>query len=107
MCRFTLYMGPPILLSSLLLEPEHYLIRQSTHSQEREEPLNADGFGAGWHVPEYSDESAVFRSITPAWNNRNLHNLSRVVTSPCILAHVRAATQSSGVNGVTKNIIGK
>ncbi len=98
MCRFTLYMGPPILLSSLLLEPEHSLIRQSTHSLEREEPLNGDGFGVGWYAPEYSNEPAVFRSITPAWNNRNLHNLTRVVRSSCILAHVRAATQSSGVN---------
>ena len=40
----------------------------------------------------------MFRSITPAWNNRNLQNLARVVASDCVLAHVRAATQSSGVN---------
>lgn len=98
MCRFTIYLGPPVRLSSLLLDPAHSLIRQSTHSNEREEPLNGDGFGVGWYVPEYSDEPAVFRSVTPAWNNRNLHNLARVVASPCILAHVRAATQSSGVN---------
>jgi predicted glutamine amidotransferase len=98
MCRFTLYMGPPIRLSSLLIDPAHSLIRQSVESREREEPLNGDGFGVGWYVPEQSEEPAVFRSITPAWNNRNLVSLARVVASPCILAHVRAATQSSGVN---------
>lgn len=98
MCRFTLYLGPDIRLSSLLLEPTHSLIRQSTHSREREEPLNGDGFGVGWYARGLSGEPAVFRSITPAWNNRNLHNLARVVASDCILAHVRAATQSSGVN---------
>jgi len=98
MCRFTLYMGPPIRLSSLLIDPAHSLIRQSVQSLEREEPLNGDGFGVGWYVPEQSEEPAVFRSITPAWNNRNLTSLARVVASPCILAHVRAATQSSGVN---------
>lgn len=98
MCRFTLYLGPPIRLSSLLLDPEHSLIRQSTHSRERDEPLNGDGFGVGWYASELDREPAVFRSITPAWNNRNLHNLARVVASDCILAHVRAATQSSGVN---------
>lgn len=98
MCRFTLYLGPDIRLSSLLLEPSHSLIRQSTHSREREEPLNGDGFGVGWYARALSGEPAVFRSITPAWNNRNLHNLARVVVSDCILAHVRAATQSSGVN---------
>ena len=98
MCRFTLYLGPPIRLSSLLLEPEHSLIHQSVRSKEREEPLNGDGFGVGWYANELSHEPAVFRSITPAWNNRNLRNLARVVASDCILAHVRAATQSSGVN---------
>ena len=98
MCRFTLYLGPPVRLSSILLDPVHSLIRQSVDSHERSEPLNGDGFGVGWYVPEFSDEPAVFRSITPAWNNRNLHNLARVIGSSCILAHVRAATQSSGVN---------
>jgi ergothioneine biosynthesis protein EgtC len=98
MCRFTLYLGPPLRLSSLLLDPAHSLIRQSSNSHEREEPLNGDGFGVGWYAPEFSDDPAVFRSITPAWNNRNLHNLSRVVASTCVLAHVRAATQWSGVN---------
>jgi glutamine amidotransferase len=91
-------MGEPIRLASLLMEPEHSLIRQSTHSREREEPLNGDGFGVGWYAADARLEPAVFRSITPAWNNRNLANLARVVSSGCILAHVRAATQSSGVN---------
>jgi ergothioneine biosynthesis protein EgtC len=98
MCRFTLYLGPAIRLESLLIEPAHSLIRQSVQSQEREEPLNGDGFGVGWYATHFTNEPAVFRSITPAWNNRNLHNLARVIASDCILAHVRAATQSSGVN---------
>jgi ergothioneine biosynthesis protein EgtC len=98
MCRLMLYLGPETRLSSLIIEPAHSLIRQSVHSVEREEPLNGDGFGIGWYAGEHSAEPAVFRSITPAWNNRNLQNLARVVASDCVLAHVRAATQSSGVN---------
>ncbi len=93
-----LYLGPEARLSSLIIEPTHSLIRQSTHSLEREEPLNGDGFGVGWYARDHTTEPAVFRSITPAWNNRNLQNLARVVASDCVLAHVRAATQSSGVN---------
>jgi predicted glutamine amidotransferase len=93
-----LYLGPPTRLSSLIVDPGHSLIRQSVHSNEREEPLNGDGFGVGWYANELATEPAVFRSITPAWNNRNLQNLARVVASDCVLAHVRAATQSSGVN---------
>lgn len=98
MCRLMLYLGPEATLGALIVEPEHSLIRQSVHAKEREEPLNGDGFGIGWYASEYSVEPAVFRSITPAWNNRNLQNLARVVASDCVLAHVRAATQSSGVN---------
>jgi glutamine amidotransferase len=98
MCRLMLYLGPEARLSSLIVEPNHSLIRQSVHSKEREEPLNGDGFGIGWYANDHSVEPAVFRSITPAWNNRNLQNLARVVSSDCVLAHVRAATQSSGVN---------
>jgi predicted glutamine amidotransferase len=98
MCRFTLYLGKPILLSSLVTEPSHSLIHQSFHSHEREEPLNGDGFGIAWYAPSISPSPAAFRSLTPAWSNRNLLDLARVVQSPCILAHVRAATQQIQVS---------
>lgn len=94
MCRFVLYVGKPVTISSLFVEPAHSLIRQSVHADEREEPLNGDGFGVAWYAPEFSESPALFRSITPAWNNRNLLELSRVTRSGCILAHVRAATQA-------------
>lgn len=93
MCRFTLYLGPPIALSSLITEPAHSLIHQSFESREREEPLNGDGFGLAWYVPGMSERPAVFRSISPAWSNRNLLELCRVTKSHCLLAHVRAATR--------------
>lgn len=98
MCRFTLYLGDPIRLSSLLTEPRRSLIRQSYASEEREEPLNGDGFGIAWYPPDGTSTPGLFRSITPAWNNRNLHSLARVVRSNCVMAHVRAATQGSGVD---------
>jgi len=92
MCRFTLYLGPPIRLDSLLIEPSHSLIMQSFRSAEREEPLNGDGFGVGWYAPDLAPRPALFRSITPAWNNANLRSLAGVVASPCVMAHVRAAS---------------
>ena len=52
MCRFTFYQGEPIRLSALVTEPEHSLINQSFDSREGEEPLNGDGFGVVWYVPE-------------------------------------------------------
>lgn len=97
MCRFALYMGPPMTLDLLTTRPEYSIIRQSFKSRMREEPLNGDGFGLAWYVPEISDEPAQFRSIQPAWNNVNLLHLARVSRSPLILAHVRAATAGFGV----------
>ncbi|MFN8825304.1 MAG: class II glutamine amidotransferase [Planctomycetota bacterium] len=96
MCRFTLYLGPTIKLSSLVVEPEHSIITQSFRSKSQEEPLNGDGFGIAWYAPGLSDAPALFRSVTPAWNNTNLLDLARVVQSPVILAHVRAATKLGG-----------
>jgi glutamine amidotransferase len=98
MCRFTLYLGPPIRLKSLLIDPSHSLIQQSFRARERAEPLNGDGFGVGWFAPRLTPEPAVFHDVSPAWNNQNLRSLAKVVTSPCILAHVRAATPGSEVN---------
>src|SRR5690349_16561066 len=91
-CRFTFYRGEPLPLAQLITEPVHSLIHQSFHSDEREEPLNGDGFGLAWYV-DGSAEPALFRAVTPAWSNRNLRELARVTTSGCVLAHVRAATQ--------------
>ncbi len=91
-----MYLGPTIRLSSLVVEPKHSIIDQSFHSHGQEEPLNGDGFGIAWYVPEMSREPALFRSVTPAWNNTNLLELARVVQSPLIFAHVRAATKQGG-----------
>jgi len=97
-CRFTLYLGPPVRLATLLTEPEHSLILQSAHATERAEPLNGDGFGVGWYSPRLQSEPAVYHQITPAWNDRNLASIAPVVTSPCVMAHVRAATPGSVVD---------
>ena len=97
MCRFVAYQGPPIAIADLFVRPAHSLIRQSFDAQERPEPLNGDGFGVAWYIPERSPEPGLFRSITPAWNDENLLSLANVTHSGTILAHVRAATVGSVV----------
>lgn len=92
MCRFVLYMGSPITMDTLVTLPAHSIIHQSYKSEEREEPLNGDGFGVAWYAPNLSEEPAVFRQVSPAWSNRNLYDISRVTQSHCILAHIRAAS---------------
>jgi glutamine amidotransferase len=97
MCRFVLYRGRPIALASLLTDPENSLIHQSFASREREEPLNGDGFGVAWYLPEIGPDAAQFRMITPAWSNENLRHLARMTRSGTVLAHVRAASAGLSV----------
>jgi predicted glutamine amidotransferase len=91
MCRWLAYSGSPILLEELLYKPDHSLIDQSLHSRLGVETTNGDGFGVGWYGPT-SETPAVFRSIEPAWNDRNLREVASHVESPLFLAHIRAST---------------
>ena len=97
MCRFLTYAGAPLLLADLLYRPVNSLIMQSHHARERIEPLNGDGFGVGWYVPEVDPTPCVQRSVAPAWSNRNLQTLATKTRAPCLFAHVRAATPGMAV----------
>jgi ergothioneine biosynthesis protein EgtC len=92
MCRLLAYQGPPLTVDDLLYRPDHSLIKQSYNAREIKEPLNGDGFGLGWYVPELTPDPAVFASVSPAWNNRNLRYMAPKLVSPTIFAHVRAAS---------------
>jgi glutamine amidotransferase len=91
MCRWLAYSGSPILLEELLYKPEHSLIDQSLHSRLGVDTTNGDGFGVGWYGPD-TETPAVFHSIEPAWNDRNLREVAGHVQSPLFLAHIRAST---------------
>ena len=90
MCRWLAYSGSPVLIEELLYKPAHALIDQSLHSRLGVETTNGDGFGIGWYGQ--AGTPAVFRSIEPAWNDRNLRELAGHVSSPVVFAHIRAAT---------------
>jgi glutamine amidotransferase len=97
MCRFLTYAGAPLLLADLLYRPVNSLIMQSHHARERIEPLNGDGFGIGWYVPEIDPTPCVQRSVAPAWSNRNLQDLAAKTRASCLFAHVRAASPGMAV----------
>ncbi|HMJ68491.1 MAG TPA: class II glutamine amidotransferase [Cyclobacteriaceae bacterium] len=92
MCRLMAYKGTPIIIDKLLYQPKNSLVNQSINAREIEEPLNGDGFGIGWYVPEINYEPVTFVSVNPAWSNRNLRNLAPKIRTECMLAHVRAAS---------------
>ena len=91
MCRWHAYSGSPISLEELLYKPEHSLIDQSLHARLGVETTNGDGFGVGWYGAGI-DTPALFRSVEPAWNDRNLREIAGHVESPLFLAHIRAST---------------
>ena len=91
-CRWLAYSGSPVLLEELLYNRQNSLIVQSLHSRLGAEETNGDGFGVGWYGAP--DTPAVFRSIEPAWNDRNLRELSGHIESGLVFAHIRASTGS-------------
>jgi predicted glutamine amidotransferase len=92
MCRWLAYSGSPVPLEDLLYKPVHSLIDQSLHSQLGATTTNGDGFGIGWYGE--AETPALFKSIEPAWNDRNLRELAGHVSSPLVFAHIRASTGS-------------
>jgi predicted glutamine amidotransferase len=90
MCRWLAYSGSPVLLHDLLYKPQHSLIVQSLHSTLGAETTNGDGFGIGWYG--VGETPGVFHSVEPAWNDRNLQNISAHLKSPLVFAHIRAST---------------
>jgi len=91
-CRWLAYSGSPVLLEELLYKPKHSLIVQSLHSQLGAEETNGDGFGVGWYGAQ--ETPAVFHSMEPAWNDRNLREMSGHISSGVVFAHIRASTGS-------------
>ncbi|MGO4257988.1 class II glutamine amidotransferase [Marmoricola sp. RAF53] len=90
MCRWLAYSGGPVSLDDLLFKPENSLVVQSKHSRLGATTINGDGFGVGWYgEPE---TPGVYRSTEPAWNDRNLRELSAHARSSRVFAHIRAST---------------
>jgi predicted glutamine amidotransferase len=90
MCRWLAYYGDPIPLELLLFGRTHSLIDQSLHSRLGATTTNGDGFGVGWYGA--GDEPGLYRSVHPAWNDRNLRDLAAHVSSALFFAHIRAST---------------
>jgi glutamine amidotransferase len=92
MCRHIAWLGRPRTLASLLIEPEHGLLRQSYQPRrQRYGLMNADGWGVGWWS---ADElpPARWRSARPMWSDASLLSVAPHVSARAILGAVRSAT---------------
>lgn len=99
MCRLVAYLGGDLLLQEVLVKPSNSIVLQSLQAKESEFPTNGDGFGVGWYALDIDDTPALFTSISPAWNDRNLLHITAKIRSNCFFAHVRAAS----VGGVSQD----
>jgi len=93
MCRWIAYVGSPIALDEVIIKPARSLVQQSKHAREGAEATNGDGFGIGWYGE--APEPGLFRSIGPAWNDRNLLDVARLTKSGLFFGHIRASTGSA------------
>jgi predicted glutamine amidotransferase len=93
MCRWLAYSGEPLRPSTVILDAEHSLVKQSLNSPLGAETVNGDGFGFGWYPADSvaGSRPATFHSIEPAWNDQNLRELTQAIESPLFFSHVRAA----------------
>ena len=106
MCRHLAYLGPPVSLHALLVEPAHSLYRQSwAPRHQRHGTVNADGYGVGWYPdgaagaggPAAPATPAVLRRAQPIWTDASFASLAPAIGAGAVLAAVRSATPPSPV----------
>lgn len=110
MCRFLAYLGSPVTVGSLLVDPTHSLLTQArTPRMQRHGDGNPDGFGVAWYPSVDSTNAADstgaarpsrYRVAIPIWTDVTFLSRSNQIRSSAILGHVRSATPGSAVTEV-------
>jgi gamma-glutamyl hercynylcysteine S-oxide hydrolase len=92
------YLGPPVSLEHLLVDPPHSLLHQSwAPRQQRHGTVNADGWGVGWYDLARRAEPARHRTARPMWADRSFPTWAGLVDASAVLAAVRSATPPAPV----------
>ncbi|MCI4674365.1 ergothioneine biosynthesis protein EgtC [Candidatus Mycolicibacterium alkanivorans] len=90
MCRHLGWLGRPVSIASLVLDPPCGLRLQSyAPRRQKHGLLNADGWGVG-----FFDDTQVrrWRSAAPLWGDVSFASVSPALRSGCVVAAVRSAT---------------
>ncbi|MGU3497704.1 ergothioneine biosynthesis protein EgtC [Mycobacterium sp. C31M] len=89
MCRHLGWLGEPVTVSSLVLEPASALLVQSYSPRyQKHGTMNADGWGVGF----FDQGVRRWRSDKPLWGDTAFASVAPVLRSGCIIAAVRSAT---------------
>jgi L-histidine Nalpha-methyltransferase len=95
MCRHLAYVGEPVSLQSLIVDPPNGLQVQAWAPRlQRHGTVNADGFGVGWYA-DGDPVPARYRRAAPIWADPSFADLARVTSSRAVLAAVRSATEGT------------
>lgn len=91
MCRHLTWLGRERSLSSLLLEPEWSLQRQSYEPRRQSNGImNVDGFGIAWYQKRLRAEPAQYRRSVPIWSDTSFPTFAPIVRSNAFLASLRS-----------------
>jgi gamma-glutamyl hercynylcysteine S-oxide hydrolase len=92
-CRHLAYIGPPVTLEALLLQPPHSLRQQASAPRyQTNGKNNADGFGVGWYDRELRSEPARYRTTRPIWEDASFASFAGLVQTSAVVAAVRNAS---------------
>ncbi len=109
MCRHLAYLGEPVSIKSVILDPPHSLAEQAWAPRlQRHGTMNVDGFGIGWYA-DGDPLPARYRRTGPIWGDEGLADLARVVTTRAMLCAVRSASAGteSGLSAAAPYAQGK
>ncbi|MGW0159960.1 ergothioneine biosynthesis protein EgtC [Mycobacterium sp. NPDC003323] len=89
MCRHLGWLGAPVSVSALMLDPPNGLLVQSyAPRRQKHGTMNADGWGAGF----FDRGPRRWRSDKPLWGDASFASVAPALRSDCIIAAVRSAT---------------
>lgn len=94
MCRHLGWLGEPVSVASLVLDPPSGLRVQSYAPRRQKHGLvNADGWGVGFFSADVpGDVPRRWRSASPLWGDVSFASVSPALRSGCVVAAVRSAT---------------
>lgn len=90
MCRHLGWLGEPVSVASLVLDPPYALLVQSYSPRRQKHGLvNADGWGVG-----FIDDGVLrrWRSAAPLWGDASFASVAPALRSGCVVAAVRSAS---------------